>query len=465
MKLSHKGEYALRAMIDLSLHYGQGLIRIADTSQREGIPRKFLEQIFLQLKKAGLLESLRGIHGGYRLAHPPGEITLARVIRIIDGPLAPINCVSTYAPMQCGRKQTCGLHTVMLEVRDAVAMILENKTLEDACKETKRAPCTKNHKERTVMKRMSKIAAMIVVLVACAGIVRPTTAVAQELKGTISLSGAWAVYPTAVAWAEAFQKKNPGVKINVSAGGAGKGVSDVIAGLVDIGMVSRDPDPAELTRGISTVYVLHDAVYPIVSAKNPHLRELTTKGIPKKTWEDIYLAGTISSWDAVTGKKTNKALHVYTRSDSCGAAASWAKFIDKKQEDLKGVGVYADPGILEAVRRDPLGLGYSNFSYVFGRNGKVIEGIILVPIDTNANGKADPNERFRNRTEAVAALDAGTYPVARKNYFFMKGAGSPLTREFIRFCLSSEGTVIVTQVGTSLPVPAKERAQILKQIR
>ena len=96
-------------------------------------------------------------------------------------------------------------------------------------------------------------------------------AVEKELQGTITLSGAWAIYPTAVAWGEAFQKLHPKVKVNVSAGGAGKGASDVIAGLVDIGMVSRDPDPAEIKKGIVPIYILHAAVFAVVSEKNPGL--------------------------------------------------------------------------------------------------------------------------------------------------------------------------------------------------
>src|SRR3989338_7269172 len=87
------------------------------------------------------------------------------------------------------------------------------------------------------------------------------------LSGSITISGAWAIYPTAVAWAEAFQKKHPGVRIDISAGGAGKGAADAITGLADIGMVSREPDPAELQRNIQPVYILKDAVFPVVSEK------------------------------------------------------------------------------------------------------------------------------------------------------------------------------------------------------
>jgi phosphate transport system substrate-binding protein len=196
----------------------------------------------------------------------------------------------------------------------------------------------------------------------------------EELEGTVTLSGAWAIYPTAVAWAEGFQKLHPRVKVDVSAGGAGKGAADAIAGLVDIGMVSRDPDPAEIKKGIVPVYILHDAVFPVVSDKNPALAGLLKKGVKKQTWIDIYVSGIITTWDEVIGSSINKKIHVYTRSDSCGAAASWAKYTgNKKQEDLKGVGIYGDPGLLEAAKRDPIGIGYSNFSYVFTREGNVVQ--------------------------------------------------------------------------------------------
>lgn len=137
MKLSRKGEYALRAMIDLSLNYGKGTVQIRDISQREKIPEKFLEQILLTLKNAGLLQSKRGIGGGYSLIKPPGKISLAEVIRIIDGPLAPLSCVSQWAHVNCPEEKNCGLYGVMLDVRNTIAQMLENLTFEDVCKRTK----------------------------------------------------------------------------------------------------------------------------------------------------------------------------------------------------------------------------------------------------------------------------------------------------------------------------------------
>ncbi len=286
----------------------------------------------------------------------------------------------------------------------------------------------------------------------------------KELQGSLSLSGAWAMYPMAVAWAQGFKKIHPKVKIDVSAGGAGKGASDAMAGLVDIGMVSREPDPSELKKDILAVYVLKDAVFPIVSDKNIYLKDLLKKGVKKQTLSEIYISGTMTTWDQVVGYKGNKPLHVYTRSDSSGAAASWAAYLGKKQENLKGIGVYGDPGLLEAAKRDPMGIGYNNFSFVFSRDGSVLSGIKLIPIDSNENGAADPDEVFESRQQAIAAIESGRYPATRKNYFFIKNKSSALVKEFIRFTLSEEGKKVVEDVGTGLPIPKEEREKILKSL-
>jgi len=286
----------------------------------------------------------------------------------------------------------------------------------------------------------------------------------EKDSGTVTLSGAWAIYPTAVAWGEAFQKLHPKVKIDVSAGGAGKGAADAIAGLVDIGMVSRDPDPSEIKKGITPVYVLHDAVFAVISDKNPALAELLKKGLKRQTWIDIYISGIITTWDEVTGAKIGKKLHVYTRSDSCGAAQSWAVYLGKKQEDLRGVGIYGDPGLLEAAKRDPIGIGYNNFSYVFTRDGSVVKGVRLVPIDSNENGVVDSDEIYETRDQAIKAIRAGRYPATRKNYFFVKGKPQGLVKEFIEFTLSEEGTNVVDEVGTSLSIPKPIRESELKKL-
>jgi phosphate transport system substrate-binding protein len=311
------------------------------------------------------------------------------------------------------------------------------------------------------MKNVVLIALVVGVLAALGG----SCSGKKEAPKSITLSGAWAIYPTAVAWAEAFMKLNPGVKVDVSAGGAGKGAADAIAGLVDIGMVSREPDPAELAKGVMAVYMLHDAVFPVISDKNPVLDDLLKKGIAPETWQGLYIAGTVTTWGAAVNTRADQPVHVYTRSDACGAASAWAAFMGKKQENLKGIGVYGDPGLLEAALKDPVGIGYSSFSYVFTREGALVPGIRLVPIDSNGNGIADSDEVYTDRAGAIAAIRAGRYPATRKNYFFVKGKPQGTVQAFIEFALSEAGTKIVDETGTSLALAEEERGRVLRGIQ
>lgn len=139
MKLSTKGEYASRAMLELALHYPEGPLHIRDISAAQDIPERFLEQILLSLKRAGHLRSKKGPNGGYYLARNPSEITVAEVIRVMDGPLAPIDCVSVTAHEVCPREDFCGLKWLWKEVRDSIAEILENTTFKDLAERTKDA--------------------------------------------------------------------------------------------------------------------------------------------------------------------------------------------------------------------------------------------------------------------------------------------------------------------------------------
>ncbi len=142
MRLSTKGEYASRAMLELSRRYAEGPIHSREISKAQEIPQRFLEQILLLLKRAGYLKSRKGQKGGYVLAKPPGAINVAEVIRVMDGPLAPIDCVSVMAHEPCPMEGTCGLRWLWKEVRDSVAGILERTTFADLVEKSRpgRAP-------------------------------------------------------------------------------------------------------------------------------------------------------------------------------------------------------------------------------------------------------------------------------------------------------------------------------------
>ena len=146
MKLSKRGEYALRSLINLGIaaKVGRSLVRVTELAKAEDLPIKFLEQVMQQLREAGFVQSVRGKHGGYRLGKPAGAIHIGEVVRLIDGPLAPIGCVSqtAYEPCNCPDETHCGLRMLMLDVRNAIAAILDRYTLADVVEVTTRKMTT-----------------------------------------------------------------------------------------------------------------------------------------------------------------------------------------------------------------------------------------------------------------------------------------------------------------------------------
>jgi Rrf2 family protein len=146
MKLSKRGEYALRSLINLGIaaKVQRPLVRVTELAKAEDLPVKFLEQVMQQLREAGFVESVRGKLGGYRLARSAHKITIGAVVRLIDGPLAPIGCVSqtAYEPCNCPDEAHCGLRMLMLDVRNAIAAILDRYTLADVVEVTTRKMIT-----------------------------------------------------------------------------------------------------------------------------------------------------------------------------------------------------------------------------------------------------------------------------------------------------------------------------------
>ena len=288
-----------------------------------------------------------------------------------------------------------------------------------------------------------------------------------EKVGTIRLSGAWALYPMAARWAEVYQRENPAVRVDVSGGGAGKGAADVLSGLVDIGMVSRSIQPAETEKGGFGVPVVKDAVVPVVNAANPVLKDLQESGITREAFIRAWMKADLRTWGELAGTNAPDAVHVFTRSDACGAAETWAKYLGGKQEDLKGVGVPSDPAIAQKVIGDKLGIGYNNLNYAYdAATRKPLEGLAIVPIDVNGNGKLDDAESFyATKEELLNAIMDGRYPSppARDLYFLTKGKPSGLVREFIIWTLT-DGQKYADGSGY-LPLADTQRQEVLKGLQ
>jgi phosphate transport system substrate-binding protein len=321
-------------------------------------------------------------------------------------------------------------------------------------------------------KWLSWVAVGMIALTACgrpaAQPVAPAAPNTKPLSGTISISGAFALYPMMTVWASEFQKLNPGVQFDVQAGGAGKGMTDALSSAVDIGMVSRAIQPAEEAKGAYWIPVAKDAVFPVISAKNPVLADLTAKGISQDAFKKIFVTGEFTTWGQVIGDPNNTdAIHVYTRSDSAGAADMWAQFCGGKvQADIlkTAIGVNGEPALVDTVIKDPLGIAYSNLNSVFDvTSGKIVDGASVPPIDVNSTGQVTPDEVYKTTAAAVNAVSSGKYPSppARFENLVTKGKPSGLVQAFLIWILT-DGQKDLSQAGYVPLTPDQQAAALAK---
>ena len=289
----------------------------------------------------------------------------------------------------------------------------------------------------------------VAILAVLLGAVLLTSAIfmLQPRKVEIRLSGSTTLYPLATRWAEEYMQKNPDYRIDVSGGGSGKGINDVAQSLVDIGMSSRHlkSEERESYPSLIPIPVAHDAVMVIVNSRNPLLNTLLEKGVSRYALFKVYVEGSLKSWEYVAGVdldgdkyidynethafnpetglleympsdyafSAGYEIHPVTRSDASGTAETFAEFLGVSQEDLKGVGVLGNPGVLQTVAGDPLAIGYVGLAFAFK------EGVCALPVDANDNGIIDVHEHADS--EDYVASHIADYPISRVLFFIVNG--------------------------------------------
>jgi len=274
---------------------------------------------------------------------------------------------------------------------------------------------------------------------------------AAEEERTIAVSGAFALFPMMTVWAEQYSALHPNLQFDVQGGGAGKGMTDVLAGAVDIAMVSRELKQEETDQGAYGVPVTIDAVVATVNATNPNLDAILAQGLTPEKAAAIWMTQETTTWGQLLGTDATDAITVYTRSDSAGAAEVWAKFMGGSvQEDLKGTAVNGDPGLAEAVRQDELGIGFNNIGFAYDLStGGQLEGLRVIPLDLNGDGTIGADENFYDTKDAIAgAIATETYPFppARELYLVTVGQPDPVIAEFYRWILT-DGQALVSDAG------------------
>jgi phosphate transport system substrate-binding protein len=268
--------------------------------------------------------------------------------------------------------------------------------------------------------------------------------------GPIKITGAFALYPLTQVWITEFQKTHPYVKFEVSAIGSGRGLGELVAGKTDLAMVSSEIT-SDADTGLWVIPVARLACVPVVSAKNPFLGDLLKQGIKRDDLGALFSNNNPKTWGDIYGNKPSGKVNVYLRSDSSGATDVLAKYLWLQSGEIKGTPVNGEDKMLEAVKNDPMALGYCNFIYAIDvKSNKFNSELAILPLDMNQNGKLDPKENFYESVSNLQrAMWSGRYPCVLTRNLYLVSNGKPATKEVVEFLIwvLTEGQKLVPSQG------------------
>jgi phosphate transport system substrate-binding protein len=275
--------------------------------------------------------------------------------------------------------------------------------------------------------------------------------VRSGLKGSFSISGAYALYPLISRLANEFMVSHPGITIEVTKIGTGEGITNLLSGKCKLAMISRPLTDEETGAGIWVIPVAKDGVAPIVNQKNPNIEKILTMGLSPDEFMHIFTSGKQMTWGEVLGTDSKDKITVYTRADESGAADMWAGFIYKKSSDLMGIGVTGDDEMIKNIQENPLAIGFCNFSYAFDTStGERVKDIQIVPSDLDFDNKIDRVEApFINLEEAHRCMWLGFYPDQLCRELTLGSVGKPTDPAILEFLyyVLGEGQSSVKKVG------------------
>lgn len=301
----------------------------------------------------------------------------------------------------------------------------------------------------------------------------------NQQQNTIKIEGAFALTPMMTKWASEYRKLYPEINIDINANGAGAGMASALNKLCDIGMVSRQIHPSEIEQGAFWVSVVKDAVVATLNSNNPVIDIIQSTGLTKQQFKDIFITGTIKTWGQLIGNESIRdPIIVYIRSDSCGAAETWAHYLGNYTQNDLGANVeldrisavHGDNALAATIQREVNGIGFNNIAFVYTKtlhDGSMIpaDGILPIPIDINENGILDEEEQvYANRSAIVNAINDNIYPSppARPLYLVTSNSFTGIVKDFVHWILV-EGQQYVLESGY-VPLPDWFIAQELQYL-
>ncbi|MFZ5940626.1 MAG: PstS family phosphate ABC transporter substrate-binding protein [Bacteroidota bacterium] len=263
----------------------------------------------------------------------------------------------------------------------------------------------------------------------------------QAITGTILISGAYALYPFAIKWADAYKKLYPGVDIQVEKSGTGKGIDELLANEVDLAMVSRELNAMEMQKGLYQVPVAKDAVVLVMNADNPFREGVLSQGLSPRILAELFTGGKPYSWGQLLKTEAKEPVKIFTREDASGCAEILANFLLRTQAELKGEMVSGDEEMIKMIRANPGSLGYCNLSFAYdAETGNQIPGIQVVPVDMDMDGRVDRAEQsYGTKEEIYRAIWLGLYPknlCRRLSFVYKDKPIDPKLRHFLKWVLT-----------------------------
>jgi len=268
--------------------------------------------------------------------------------------------------------------------------------------------------------------------------------------GSIKITGAYALFPLTLVWVKEFHKTHPNILIRVEANGSGGGMEDVLNDKTNLAMMSNDI-PASLEAQLFITPVARLGVVVIVNKKNPYLEKILKQGITRDNLMALFANKNPKTWGELFETERKDPVKVYDRADSSGAKKILARYLWMQPGAIQGMAVYGEDKMVEAVKKDPLALGYCNFSATFDLKTKAFyTDFCILPLDINQNGTMDPKESYYDQVDHLQrAMWLGKYPCPLCRDLFYVSKGKPTTPEVIEYLkwVLTEGQKNVSSEG------------------
>ncbi len=275
---------------------------------------------------------------------------------------------------------------------------------------------------------------IVIFLAGCTSKTNKKEATVLSHSDLITISGAYAMGPIMQVWMDEFTKSHPYVKFKMDVNGSGQGLDGLIAGNVDLAMVSEDlPKMDDSMLWVTPVARL--GVVTVISARNPRLQAIMEKGITREDLTGLFSGKNIKTWDELTGTKGNDPVKVYVRGDTSGATAVFARYLSLKEDGIKGIPVKGETELISKVESDPLAISYCNFIYAFNPSEKVfLNDLKVVPVLKSGKEKPEKTQKIFDTYEHLQrAMWLGEYPSSLIRNLNLVTKGKPRTKEMVDF--------------------------------